>query len=317
MRAHRPLPAGGRSYEVRHTTRYTYDEDVTASYGRTFVTPRDLPGQVCRSTKISVEPAPALVSEHVDTFANRTSYFEVHEAHRRLTVTALSRVDVVRRRPDLTALAGLSWEEAAGAISQAPDGGDGDDLDVVAVRTFLLPSPLAMSDARVAAWAREVFTPSRPVAEALPALARAIFTQFTYRAGATDVATTLPDLLRRRAGVCQDFAHLAVGALRSVGLPARYVSGYLETDPPPGRPRLQGADASHAWVSVLLPSLGWVDLDPTNDQLVDDRYVVAAWGRDYTDVPPVKGVIFTEASASELSVAVDVVRLESPGTGSG
>jgi transglutaminase-like putative cysteine protease len=297
-----------RSYEVRHTTQYTYDDEVTASYGRTFVTPRDLPTQVCRSARIVVDPAPALLSEHVDSFDNRTTYFEVHRAHRRLSVTAVNQVEVSRQRPDLSVLSALTWEEAAAQLGAAADGGPGDDLDVVAVRTFLLPSPLVASWPQVAAWAREVLTPGRPVAEALPALAAAIHTQFTYRSGATDVGTTLPELLRRRAGVCQDFAHLAVGALRSVGLPARYVSGYLETDPPPGRPRLQGADATHAWASVLLPSMGWVDLDPTNNQLVDDRYVVAAWGRDYTDVPPVKGVIFTEASASDMHVAVDVVR---------
>lgn len=307
--------AGTRVYEVRHVTRYTYDEEVTASYGRTFVTPRDGVGQVCRATSLHLSPTPDLVNEHVDHFGNRTTYFEVHTAHAELTVTATSRVEVRRARPDLSVLGDLSWECARQAVvggfgqgpGSTPTEGDA-DRDDLAVRTFLLPSPLVGRSSEVAEWARGVFTPGRPLAQALTGLAHAIYTQFAYRSGATDVGTTLPELLRRRAGVCQDFAHLAVGALRSVGLPARYVSGYLETEPPKGRPRLQGADASHAWASVLVPELGWVDLDPTNDQFVDDRYVVAALGRDYSDVPPVKGVIFTEASASQLAVAVDVVR---------
>jgi transglutaminase-like putative cysteine protease len=154
-----------------------------------------------------------------------------------------------------------------------------------------------------------VFTPGRPVGEAVRALVSRIHDEFAYRPGVTSVTTPLRDVLIRREGVCQDFAHLAVACLRCVGLPARYVSGYLETQPPPGKPKLQGADASHAWASVLLPELGWVDVDPTNDRIVDDDYVVTAWGRDYTDVPPLKGVIFTESKKSRLKVAVDVIRI--------
>ena len=302
-----------RAYEIRHATRYTYGEKVTASYGRTFVTPREVPGQHCRRTRVTVEPEPEIVTEHTDTFGNRTSYFEVHEPHTALSVTAVSRVDVARAPVDPSALtgtlAGLTWEEAPNAIRALPDGGEGEPLDVLAVRSFTLPSPMIPGSAEVRDWGRQLFTPGRPVAEAVLGLVHAIYEQFAYRSGATDVGTTLPELLRRRAGVCQDFAHLAVGVLRGAGLPARYVSGYLETSPPPGRTKLMGADASHAWASVLLPGVGWVDLDPTNDQLADDRYVVTAWGRDYGDVPPVKGVIFTEAKTSTLHVAVDVLRL--------
>ena len=134
--------------------------------------------------------------------------------------------------------------------------------------------------------------------------------QFEYRPGVTTVETTIPELLADRRGVCQDFAHLAVACLRGAGLPARYVSGYLETMPPPGRPKLRGVDASHAWASVRLPEVGWVDLDPTNDRVIDSRYIVTAWGRDYADVPPLKGVIFSTSTSSRLSVAVDVLALD-------
>ena len=151
--------------------------------------------------------------------------------------------------------------------------------------------------------------PGRPLGATLRHLVSTIYHDFTYRSGATTVSTSLDDVLIRREGVCQDFAHLAVAVLRRAGLPARYVSGYLETVPPPGQPKLQGVDASHAWASVLVPELGWVDLDPTNNQVVDAGYVVTAWGRDYTDVPPLKGVIFTEGANSTLRVAVDVIRL--------
>ena len=185
----------------------------------------------------------------------------------------------------------------------------------------LLPSPLVELSAEVRAYAAAVLPADRPLGEALTALHRTVRSDFAYRPGATTVRTTLTELLALRQGVCQDFAHLAVGCLRSVGLPARYVSGYLETVPPPGRERLVGQDASHAWVSVLVPDAGtgpaaddrapaWIDLDPTNDQLVDSRYVVTAWGRDFRDVSPLKGIVLSESATSTLDVAVDVERLD-------
>ena len=167
--------------------------------------------------------------------------------------------------------------------------------DPVEFAEFTLPSPLVAVGARVRAYAAEVLAPSRPLGEAIDALTHRIHSDFTYRKGATSVKTTLGELLELRQGVCQDFAHLAVGCLRAVGLPARYVSGYLETAPPPGRPKLRGADATHAWAAVLTPTGDWLDLDPTNDHFADSRYIVTAWGRDFSDVSPLRGVVFTEA----------------------
>lgn len=295
-----------RTYEVRHRTRYTYDDEVTSSYGRAYLVPRDAPGQSCVGHRLVVEPAAGHLSESLDFFGNSSVYVEVHTPHTVLDVLAVSTVVVTRVAPDLSLLDGWTWERAAAEVGSRPDGVD--------AREMLLDSPQVVASADVAAYVAGEFTPGRPLGAALAALVSRIHGDFTYRFGATSVSTTLAEVLERREGVCQDFAHLMVGCLRSVGLPARYVSGYLETLPPPGRPRLQGADASHAWVSVLVPDLGWVDLDPTNDQAADARYVVTAWGRDYRDVPPLKGVIFTEATKSTLDVEVDVLRI---GDGSG
>ena len=165
----------------------------------------------------------------------------------------------------------------------------------------------------LADYAAPSFPTGRPVIEALVDLAGRIHTDFVYEPGSTSVTTSVDEVLTARKGVCQDFAHLAIGCLRSLGLAARYVSGYLETRPPPGKDRLQGADVSHAWAALWVPGGGWIDVDPTNEQLVDERYVTTAWGRDYADIPPLKGVIFTKALAHELEVDVDVVRLDDPG----
>jgi transglutaminase-like putative cysteine protease len=162
---------------------------------------------------------------------------------------------------------------------------------------------------RFADYARESFRPGRDLVDGVGDLAHRIHADFAYTPGATSVSTPVDEVFDQREGVCQDFAHLGIACLRSIGLPARYVSGYLETDPPAGRPKLRGADASHAWLAVLVPGLGWLDVDPTNDQFVSNRYVVAAFGRDYSDVPPVSGVIYTEGRTKKLKVVVDVVAL--------
>ena len=291
-----------RRYQVRHRTEYSYGDAVTASYGWAYLTPRDLPDQVCRSTRVEVSPAAELISDSVDFFGNRASYFEVHEPHEQLVVTATSLVEVTRSRADLDALDGWTWEQARDLLRADPrlqreEAG------------FLLASPRLPLTGQLTAFADAVLQPGRPLGQTLRRLVHTIYHDFSFNSAATTVTSTLDDLLTRRAGVCQDFAHLAVATLRLAGLPARYVSGYLETVPPKGQPKLQGVDASHAWVSVLVPELGWVDLDPTNNAVVDAAYVVTAWGRDYTDVPPLKGVIFTESASSRLKVAVDVTRL--------
>ena len=287
------------TYRVVHRTEYRYESRVSSSYGELYLLPRDDPGQMCLSSQVRIEPAPHDYRERTDFYGNRVAYFAVLEPHTRLTVTAESMVDV-SRPGSLPLSVDQPWEAIRDRARL--DLGDG----VVEARGFVLGSPKVVLSPAVAAYAAESFPPGRLLTDALTQLISRIHADFAYEPGATSVRTTLDELLECRKGVCQDFAHLAVGCLRSVGLAARYVSGYLETRPPPGRPRLVGADVSHAWASVFVPDVGWVDLDPTNDRFVSDRYVTTACGRDYGDVSPLKGVIYTESTKNELHVAVDV-----------
>jgi transglutaminase-like putative cysteine protease len=284
-----------RTYRIQHRTDYDYDEPVTMSYGRAHLSPRTGEGQRLVDATLMVEPRPAERRDHVDFFGNLSSYFSVETEHRHLAVVATSTVQVQRTAPADAILESTSWE-------QVREG----SLASEATRAFRLPSPRIRPSGAVLDYASSSFTSGRPIGGVLRDLCSRIHRDFEYRSGSTTVATTVPELLRRRAGVCQDFSHLMVSCVRSVGLSARYVSGYLETRPPSGQRKLLGADASHAWASVFVPGCGWVDVDPTNDQFVDDRYVVLAHGRDYDDVPPLKGVILSDASRSTMRVRVDV-----------
>ncbi len=289
------------TYRVTHSTKYVYESDVTSSYGQLHLLPRDAPGQRCVSAQVDVVPAPSVLRERIDFFGNRVSYFWIHDPHVELTVTTTSLVEVEERPHGLSLLSGESWEEARDAAAGA--GG----LDAV---QFALDSPLVEASDVYREYARRSFTPGRSLIDAISALCGQIHGDFEYKPGSTSVTTPLAKAFEKRTGVCQDFAHLAIACLRSLGLPARYVSGYLETDPAPGRPKLTGVDGSHAWLSVLVPGAGWLDVDPTNDQFTNDRYVITAFGRDYADVPPLNGVIYTEGKTQSLKVAVDVVALD-------
>jgi transglutaminase-like putative cysteine protease len=286
------------TYELVHTTRYEYEAPVARSYGRAHLTPHDSPGQRCLSTSLDITPKPADLSEHVDYFGNISTFYLVRRSHTVLTVTSRSRIEVDRAQSRTGAALELSWEQVRDRLAEFPLAGE-----------FRLPSPRVHTTADVAQYAQAVFTPGRRISDCVDDLISRIYREFTYKSGSTTVQTTLSQLLKKREGVCQDFAHLAVGAMRSVGLAARYISGYIETQPPPGQQKLQGADASHAWASVFIPDYGWLDVDPTNNQWVDDRYLVVACGRDYSDVPPLKGVIVTDSHKSSMLVSVDVNRI--------
>lgn len=299
------LPATAKLWRLVHCTSYAYDEDVHSSYGRAHLIPRHGDGQHRLAARVELDPEPVDLREHTDYFGNRSTYFAVRTTHRTLSVTATSVVAVDRGGGHRDALRDLRARDVHERLA------DRADLtpDLNAARQYVLPSPMVGRAEQVAAFAHDLMRPARSMDEVVVDLLDRIDEGFAYVSGSTTVTTTLTEVLGTREGVCQDFAHLAVAALRSVGLAARYVSGYLETRPPPGQPRLVGADASHAWASVFAPGVGWVDFDPTNHKFVDDSYVVTAIGRDYSDVPPLKGVIFTESTTNTLQVAVDMTPL--------
>jgi transglutaminase-like putative cysteine protease len=291
------------TYRVVHRTEYLYDSEVSASYGELYLLPRDVPGQVCRSTEVVIEPEPHGLRSRTDFFGNRVAHFAVLEPHTRLMVSAVSTVDV--ERPASVPLAvDQPWDTVSDRLRLDSS------VDAFEARGFLLGSPKVAVSPAVCAYAAPSFPAGRPLIEAVGELTSRIHSDFAYKPGATSVRTTLSELLEGRKGVCQDFAHLAIGCLRALGLAGRYVSGYLDTAPPPGRARVVGADVSHAWPSVFVPDAGWVDFDPTNDCFVSDRYITNAYGRDYGDVSPLKGVIYTESKRHELLVSVDVAPLE-------
>jgi transglutaminase-like putative cysteine protease len=299
------VPTGTRSYRITHRSVYSYSDVVTSSYGRGFLTPRDSAQQRCLNFELTIDPEPADRSTSPDGYGNISSYFHVTERHRTLTVTGASLVEVDPLPPAVytSGSAVAPWE-----ISR-PVGGDG----ALACEFTLDLQPPEITDA-VREYAAPSFAPGRPLIEVLGDLNSRIFDDFTYRSGSTTVSTQVAEVLEAREGVCQDFARLAIACLRANGLAASYVSGYLATDPPPGKERMVGIDATHAWAAVWTPSTSpqnhWLGLDPTNDQMVDERYIVVGWGRDYADVPPLRGIIYTEAESSVIDVSVDVEPFE-------
>ena len=286
-------------YRVLHVTRYDYSDPVSLCQNVAHLKPRDWPAQRCDRSAVAVTPAPAVVEDRRDYFGNPATYFTVQEPHRALTVTAAHRIAV---RPAAPPDPGdtPAWE---GVRDAAPFDRSADGLDAF---QYSFDSRYAAAAPEFAAYAAESFAPGRPVLAAALELTARIHAGFAYDPRATTVATPVREVFAAKRGVCQDFAHLQIACLRSVGLPARYVSGYLSTVPPPGKPRLVGADATHAWMSVYCgPRFGWIDLDPTNDVIPGDRHVLLAWGRDYDDVSPVKGVVLGGGQHT-VTVSVDV-----------
>ena len=306
-----PLPeTQARRHRVTHRTEYRYSDTVTSSYGRGFLTPRDSPRQRCVAHRLNIEPAPTDSSTTRDSYGNISSYFHVTEPHRGLTITSDSIVDVYPPPPERysSGPAVQPWEAARPAGRQG----------ALATEFALDLDPPEITD-EVREYAAPSFVPGRSLVDVLRDLASRIFTDFTYRSGSTTVSTGVNEVLNAREGVCQDFARLAIACLRANGLAACYVSGYLATDPPPGKDRMIGIDATHAWATVWTPQQSgqfeWLGLDPTNDQMVDERYIAVGRGRDYADVPPLRGIIYTNSEHSVIDVAVDVVPYSGPPEG--
>lgn len=297
-----PQHLAPRRYHVVHRTSYHYSQDVTSCYERGLLTPRDCASQRVVRSSWTVSPSATVAHEHVDYFGNLSHYLEISSAHTDLEITKDAVVDVAWPVISTEHLNQWSVSDAAASIARDPA------LAVDRVLYSLESAKVAITPP-VVEYARSVMTPDQGLGDALEALTLGIYRDFAYKPGVTTTRTTLDELLALRQGVCQDFAQLAIGCLRALGLPARYVSGYIETSPPPGQQKLAGSDATHAWTSVLTPEGTWVDVDPTNAHYADSRYVVSGWGRDFADVSPLKGVIFTEADRSTLNVGVDVTRL--------
>jgi len=290
-------------FRIRHTTQYRYSEPVSLCHNVAHLRPRATATQNCLSTQLSVSPLPSRSHAWEDLFGNRQDYFSIQEPHSELTVTALSEVEVMSARDLLDSAFPIAWEQALEHLRQTAD------PQVLEARQFTLESNFIELSAAIADYAACSFTAGRPLLEAVHDVMQRIHRDFTYDPHFSSIATPLHQVLEHRRGVCQDFAHMAIACLRSCGLAARYVSGYLETLPPPGEEKLVGADASHAWFGVYVPYQGWVDFDPTNDQIPAEQYITAAWGRDYADVAPLKGVLFGGGDKHQLDVAVDVERM--------
>ena len=332
-------PRRQRRYHLRHVTTYDYAAPTSLAHHDLCVKLRDLPYQRVHQAGIQIEPAPDSIVERRDGFGNHRHFVAIQQSHEAFTVVAEATIDVLSRDVP-TPMATLAWEEVRNLVN-----GDGFPEDLEPLECSLASPGIHLVD-EITRYARESFRPGRSILEAARDLNHRIFTDFTYEPGATAVSTPVAEAFAARNGVCQDFAQIAIAGIRGLGLAARYVSGYIRTTganqsspddslvkaasvagtdgdtakPAKKKPRpaiktslpidekaLRGADASHAWFSVWCgPAVGWVDLDPTNNLIVDTDHVVIGWGRDYADISPVKGVIIG-GGAQELSVAVDLV----------
>ncbi len=289
-------------YRVKHRTEFIYEARVGLCYNEARLLPRELAQQKVLDATLDIVPRPHDHYHRLDFFGNRTSYFSVQQPHETLVVTAISEIETLAQ-PNPDNSGGISWEMARERLRS-------DRSDAVLEATqFVVDSPSVVVSDLLCDYAQPSFAPGRPLVDAVHDLMQRIYHEFSYDPEFSTLATPLKDVLEHRSGVCQDFAHLAIGCIRAQGLAARYVSGYIETEPPPGKEKLVGADASHAWFSVFVPGTGWLDFDPTNNQLSGERHITVAWGRDYADVTPLKGVAFGSGE-HELKVAVDVLPID-------
>ena len=282
-------------YTVSHKTIYDYGDVVPECFNIVRLFPRPVFDQVCLKHQLEISPEPTDRIQRNDFFGNTIEQFSIYVPHESLTVTVVNRVSVTARKYpafDTT----MAWDRVAEMNLSS-------DLEAT---HFSRNSPHIRFNDEIREYARESFTPGRPIAAASMDLTRRIFEDFKFDSNATTVSTPVEDVFRNRAGVCQDFAHFQIACFRSLNLPARYVSGYLRTLPPPGKARLIGADASHAWVSVFCGEAGWVDFDPTNNLVPKTDHITIGWGRDYSDICPIQGV-FTGGGKTIMQVSVDVM----------
>ncbi len=285
-------------YKLRHETVYTYLNSVDNYKSVLCLQPLTLPTQHCHSFDLVIMPQPVKIYARTDFFGNTQHYFSLHESHKILRVIATSSVEVLPK---------ISPQISTVTCQQARASFQENKALKIETLQFQLPSHFIEWDDEITNFAETCLLPNMPLFEAVSKLSAKIFNEFKFKSGATNINTPLKTVLKERRGVCQDFSHLAIACLRSVGLAARYVSGYIETLPPVGKPKLQGSDASHAWISVYIPDMGWCEFDPTNNLIPSEKHIITAYGRDYADVAPLKGIIFSSGE-HKVAVQVDVLR---------
>lgn len=290
-------------FDIEHITKYTYEYGVSFCHNIATLKPKSFPGQILIDYELDISPIPTDLSDREDFFHNTVTRFSIQKHHKELIVKAKSRIDRdYHAQHDTDALKRAKQV----AIKDAIESMKGIDLDVLNARQFVLESPLISNySGEIKKYARKSFRPGRSMFEASFELMQRIFEDFDFVSGFTNIATPLNEVMLEKKGVCQDFAQIAIACVRSMGLPARYVSGYIETIPPEGMEKLVGTDASHAWFSVFIPAFGWIDFDPTNNQIPKNQHIVVAHGRDYYDVAPLKGVIYSTGK-NEMEVSVDI-----------
>lgn len=296
------MTAERHRFHVVHRTEYEYGLPVELAHNEAHLRPRSDLAQRCLRSEIAIDPPPSIFRDRLDYFGNATTYFALPLPERRLTVTATSEVEVVAARPGDALPVSRPWGEVCERL------GEGGAPNLLEARELVLDSPLVRRSPELRDLALPSFPPERPLFEAVEDLMRRIHAEFRYDPSSTTIETSLAEVLEQRRGVCQDFAHLAIGCLRSLGLAARYVSGYVESLAEDGSRPSTGGDASHAWLAVFDPVAGWLDVDPTNDQVPARQHVTLAWGRDYSDVAPLKGVLLGGGDHS-LAVSVAIRRL--------
>ena len=290
-------------FEIIHTTKYKYEDGASFCHNLATLKPKNTSGQTVLDYQLNISPKPNDLTERLDFFGNTITRFSIQEYHEELEVTARSRV---LRNYEQELLAFDIEKAKQITVKEAKKMLKGYTDELINARQFMLKSPLISSISKeIKTYAKVSFKPNRSLYEASFELMQRIFTDFDFVSGFTNIATPLDVVMKEKKGVCQDFAQIAIACLRSIGLSARYVSGYIETLPPPGKVKLVGTDASHAWFGVYIPTFGWVDFDPTNNQIPKNQHIVVAYGRDYLDVPPLKGVIYSSGN-NKMEVSVDI-----------
>tara|TARA_R110000868_G_scaffold56488_5_gene174795 strand:+ start:6063 stop:6953 length:891 start_codon:yes stop_codon:yes gene_type:complete len=290
-------------FQLSHTTSYKYESGVTFCHNLATLKPKSMLGQTLVDYKLDISPTPSEITERLDFFGNTVTRFSIEKYHTELKVTALSKVirDYSLQPSIENSVTGKSI-----TLVQALNALNTNSPENIEAKQFTLESIfIANISEDIKAYAEQSFKPNRAIFEASFELMQRIFTKFKFDSSFSTIATPIHEVFKEKKGVCQDFAQMAIACLRSIGLPARYVSGYIETLPPLGKEKLIGTDASHAWFSVYIPTFGWVDFDPTNNQIPKNQHITVSWGRDYYDVPPLKGVIYSTGK-NKMKVEVDI-----------